>query len=127
MLKYFPSDPGVRAELAKFINEICSNDAEVEWLGNQAVVVYTEWPGPLALRQLLHPDPEPDGWASFRHYVLPPKEVDARPQALIAAAMEDGPAIEKALKKPAPTKRPLIAADYTPIKKFYKRDEWPIQ
>jgi carbohydrate-binding DOMON domain-containing protein len=52
LLKFFPSDPGARLELAKLVGRMASNEAQVEWLVQRTTALCNEWPGPLALRQI---------------------------------------------------------------------------
>jgi hypothetical protein len=52
LLKFFPSDPGARLELAKLVARMASTEQQVEWLVQRTVALCNEWPGPLGLRQI---------------------------------------------------------------------------
>jgi hypothetical protein len=53
LLKFFPSDPDARLELAKLVSRMASTEDQVEWLVARTVALCNEWPGPVGLRQIL--------------------------------------------------------------------------
>ena len=52
MLKFFPGAENVRAEIGRFLIEICPNDDEARRLTGAVLEQYPEWPGPAAIRQV---------------------------------------------------------------------------
>lgn len=53
ILKYFPSDPIVRAEIMKLIERMITEPHQAEWLAEMMTKHFNEWPGPLALRAMV--------------------------------------------------------------------------
>jgi hypothetical protein len=53
LLRFFPSDPDARLELAKLVSRMASTEEQVEWLVARTVALCNEWPGPVGLRQVL--------------------------------------------------------------------------
>ena len=53
LLRFFPSDENARAALVLLIGRMCSNEEQVRWLVQRTMALCNEWPGPLALRQIL--------------------------------------------------------------------------
>jgi hypothetical protein len=53
LLRFFPSDENARAALVLLIGRMCSNEDQVRWLVQRTMALCNEWPGPLALRQIL--------------------------------------------------------------------------
>ena len=53
LLRYFPSDPGARLDLAKLVARMAATDEQVDWLVQRTLNTCNEWPGPLVLRQIL--------------------------------------------------------------------------
>ena len=53
LMKFFPSDPGARLELAKLVARMVSTEDQVEWLVQRTLALCNEWPGPVGLRQIL--------------------------------------------------------------------------
>ena len=53
MLRFFPSDPGTRSEIARLIGKLCATDQQVSWLAGRVIDLYDEWPGPHELRAVM--------------------------------------------------------------------------
>jgi hypothetical protein len=53
LLRFFPSDPGARLELAKLVSRMAATEDQVDWLVQRTLALCSEWPGPLVLRQIL--------------------------------------------------------------------------
>jgi hypothetical protein len=49
-LKFFPTDPGGRAEVMLLIGRMATNEDQVRWLVQRLLDLYDEWPGPRTLR-----------------------------------------------------------------------------
>jgi hypothetical protein len=53
LLKFFPSDPVARLELAKLVGRMASTEQQVEWLVQRTLDLHSEWPGPHELRAIM--------------------------------------------------------------------------
>lgn len=53
MLRYFPSEPTVRVEVAKFLAAICPNEAALRFVVDVMVNRIGEWRGPKILRGIV--------------------------------------------------------------------------
>lgn len=53
MLRYFPSEPSVRVEVAKFLATICPNEAALRFVVDVMVNRIGEWRGPKVLRGIV--------------------------------------------------------------------------
>lgn len=53
MLRFFPPDPSVRAEIAAFLTDIVPSKEALEWLVDAMVNRVGEWRGPAELRVVL--------------------------------------------------------------------------
>ena len=53
LLRFFPGDQGARTALFLLIGRMCSTEDQVRWLVQRTLALSNEWPGPLALRQIL--------------------------------------------------------------------------
>jgi len=52
MLKYFPHDPAVVAEIGRLLNELCQNDGEASRLTAAILQQCSEWPAPAKIREI---------------------------------------------------------------------------
>ena len=52
MLRFFPTNDRVVAEVGRLLNEICKNDKEVQRLTAAIVDSCSEWPGPSELKAI---------------------------------------------------------------------------
>jgi hypothetical protein len=52
MLRFFPTNPRVVAQVARFLNETCKTDEEAVKLISKVIERHSEWPGPSLLRDL---------------------------------------------------------------------------
>jgi hypothetical protein len=50
LLNFFPADEESRLALAAQIERFATTDEQLDWLGDRAVMVFREWPGPMELR-----------------------------------------------------------------------------
>ena len=53
LLKYFPSDPEARGELAVMVCEMMTSEEQVDWLVRRMRTLYNEWPGPKEMRAVV--------------------------------------------------------------------------
>lgn len=98
-LKFFPSEPGTRAEIGNLIGRMCANDTQVCWLAARAVALFNEWPGPLELRAVycskftpldgfeVHSTVYPDGVPSENPNWAGPKILTAAEQKKLLGAV----------------------------------------
>ena len=138
-LRYFPSDKGVKVELAKMLNEMCSTDEQVEWLANRTTQLYTEWLGPAELRAVMCSRYCPadgieadsavfsEGIPSERGNDWKRLETPERP--LLEAAANVSPDAAQhcagAIARSVNFKRKLGSHDYASIRHLYTQDGWP--
>jgi hypothetical protein len=52
LLKFFPTEPAARVELAKLVGQMATTHEQVEWLVARTIALCNEWPGPRTLRQI---------------------------------------------------------------------------
>jgi hypothetical protein len=53
MLRFFPTNPRVIAQVARFLNDLAKNDAVAIKLTSAVVERHAEWPGPSVLKDIL--------------------------------------------------------------------------
>jgi hypothetical protein len=50
ILKFYPSEPAARSEVALLMMSLCATQEQLDWLVSTVVAKLSEWPGPGALR-----------------------------------------------------------------------------
>jgi hypothetical protein len=71
VLKFFPTDPGGRAEVMLLIGRMAHNEGQVKWLVQRLLDLYDEWPGPRTLRAVFCHKYKPADGKDLRTAICP--------------------------------------------------------